>query len=138
MGKEFNLFILIFLFFLSTQLIITTFLVELQQNPRKFLFCKFLRQGFLAQIVDGPVVGDFLAVGNKLRLIFSKICEHFIERIDEKELGHACFVFFPSQFRLCVIDEFTVSVNLIGIVFRQKVHQFQYTQETFAAQQIAF
>ena len=63
----------------TTKLVVTSFCVEIENNPSQFLAANRLRQGFFAQIEQGPVVGHLATVCHELWLMYCKIGQHFAE-----------------------------------------------------------
>ena len=129
-------FLLIIVNGLVFSLIVTPLLVEVQQYPGKFLLGDRLREGFLAQIINGPVVG-YLLVFLQLAVIL-EILEHFLERVLEKKLIMSRLRLAPSQFALRIGLELTIASKRLGVVRRQKVHDVKHPMQPFPAQQAPF
>ena len=68
---------LVFIILLAAQLVVAPLLVEVQQQPRQFLFADGLRQCLLAQVVDSPVVRHERAVSEPCTLVQPEVGKHF-------------------------------------------------------------
>ena len=128
--------LVIALLVLTAQLIISAFLIEVKQQPGKFLLCKRTTESLLPEIINSPVVRHLFSSGQPIWLTGSEIGQHLVERIHENESPFAVIVSFPCYLTLLVVLELSISCERIVIVLRQETHDRQHPVEPLASEQM--